>query len=429
MSNPNHILFIQFYEFLKKASATFNEKEELLLFPEQFEEEFRQQFPDLTDYKRSRGNIKLGKDKVGFPLFWSDQTFKERVNASDFSKDIGVLNIREETPRFFDAAEQTSFFKKEKAEKNFFFQNARTYFQLLDFLEKKNDHVKGEYEFVDFFNRGLNKIVFTSSEGQGRVILSFPRSVPSFDESVDYSLALQELREGFNENNKNLPVFIKNELISHLKRFPDEQKVHYLFTELGTIIDNAKVNFNVYLHELSIEKIKREYKEYKDKYFDQINSILGKLTGQVIALPLTILGAAYAIEKANVSIEVQIIILIAITLTTVLLVFFMHLYKSELEFIKQTFEKEYTTIRSSNFFLDHEEELKDFELIENHIRHRIRFVQNFIWGYYWIMTLFNLVLIGFILFNLKIPPLLILGVVGVLFLALMIVFWLVMLKN
>ena len=275
---------------------------------------------------------------------------------------------------------------------------------------------------MDFFNRGLNKIVFSSSEGQGRIILNFPRGIPPFDEAVDYAAPLRELREGFNEHNKNLPVFIKNELISHLKRFPDDQKMFRLFTEMDTIIDNAKVNFNVFLHELSIEKIKREYKEYKDKYFNQINSILGKLSGQVIALPVTILGAAYAIEKADVSMQVQVIILIAIALTSVLLVFFLRLYKSELEFISRTFEKEYATIRNSNFFLDHQDELEDFNLIERHIRGRIRFVRHFIGAYYWIMTLFNVVLIAFILLNLNISPLIVLAVAVLLLIALLLVF-------
>ena len=144
MNNPNYTRFTGLFEFLKEAGASFNEKDELILFPEKYEAEFAQRFPGLTAYETSRGQVRLDMNQTGFPLFWSDRSFLERAQPSDFNRDIGVLNLEDHAPRFFDQASQTGFLNFEKAEQSHFFRNAHAYFQLLDFLEKKNEHAKGE---------------------------------------------------------------------------------------------------------------------------------------------------------------------------------------------------------------------------------------------------------------------------------------------
>jgi len=422
MTKSNKSFFERLFSFLQRSSAQYDSKDELVSFPEDFEQTFQETFPTITNYSKGRGKIKFEKSVLPFPVFWTDDSFLQRVTPADLLQDIGIFNLAGDQPRFFDQKNQVAYFRGDRSNTHFF-SNTKAYFDLLAFLEQKNHHEKGDYEFVDFFNRGLQQVVFSSSEGQGRVILQFPQGVLHFDEQKDLHSAVEELKEGFIEQNKNLPVFFKNEIINHLKRVPEERKALNFFSELKTILDNARVNFNVYLHGLSIDKIKRDYKKYKDKYFEQINNILSKLTSQVIALPVTLIGAAYAIEKANVTVEVQVIILIAIVLTTVLLIYFLRLHKTDLVFIEETFTSEYKALRESDFFLEHEEELEDFDTMENHIRQRIKFVRSFLYVYFWIMCVFNLVLVGFILMNLKVSLLLVFIALLISLILLALAFW------
>lgn len=402
MAKDDVSLFSKLVVWALEHDINYDRNDSVLVFSEDKHKVFIQAFPD-TDPEVRHGQARVRLSTFSFRLFWDDHFFRKQARVNDFESDIGVLNLHKGPPRYWLARESSTFMlgkDKKGIEKqfNYFFINASAFLELRKFLKEKSEQKRtGEFEFVDFFDTVRNRAVFSSSEGKGRIIVKFPNHLPELPEDQDMSAGFTELQNAFKEDNKNFPVFVKNEIIAYLKYKPEQTKAVDLFAGLPTIMQNAKVNFNVFLHELSIEKIKRDYKEYKDKYFDQINKILGKLTNQILALPIALLGAAYAMEKAGVSKEVQLLIVLALVLTSIILVFFIQMYKSELDFTDELFKKEYQEIRESDFFKENQQELIDFNTIKSFIEQKIRFTGAFISAYYWIVMVFNFLLVFLIL--------------------------------
>ena len=61
--------------------------------------------------------------------------------------------------------------------------------------------------------------------------------------------------------------------------------MHNTTAELNEITNNARINFEIYLNNLSIDKIRKEYDEYKSKYFKDVSEILNNLTQKIIGFP------------------------------------------------------------------------------------------------------------------------------------------------
>src|SRR5690606_4683270 len=105
------------------------------------------------------------------------------------------------------------------------------------------------------------------------------------------------------------------------------------FEKLNEITNSARINFEIYLNNLSIDKIRKDYDEYKSKYFKDVSEILNNLTQKIICLPIFIATTLFAIEKVKESPIFLIIIIIAILITTIYLILLLRINFYDLKYI------------------------------------------------------------------------------------------------
>ncbi len=287
-------------------------------------------------------------------------------------------------------------------EDSYFFTNARCYFDLISFIDSKKSETEDAFHFVDYVNEGARKFVFTSLSDRGRVIVEYAKNVPLMNADFDYRTTVDEFKACFNEEGTHLPKFLKSSIIDNGSRFGKDERMYKIFEGLKDILYSAKVKFEIYINNLSIDKIVKEYEEYKSKYFKELTEILSNLTQKIIGLPLLIAGTLFAIEKVKDSVEFLWVLIVVTLVTNIYLVTLLKINFKELYHIEASVERDFRKLMENKFFDKFKSEKKPFERIRVRITDKSRALRTICESYYWILSVSNVVTIDLILSYLKI---------------------------
>ena len=304
----------------------------------------------------------------------------------------------------------------------YFFSNALAYDNFMSFLKGLYNDDEEVFQFIDYVNDASLKIVFTSLADRSRLIINY-KKVPLFDADIDYSYGLVQFKECFANQDQNLQKFLKSSLIKYCSRYDKEDRNKLLFQNLNSIIEDAKMTFEIYINNLSIDKIKKDYDEYKSKYFNEASDILKKITQQIIGFPIVISSTLFAIEKVKDNDIFLGIASIVIFITTFYLILLLSMNFKDLNYIKVFVIRDFNSLKGNAFFGEFPEQLKTFEDIRKRIIQRIDKLILICDIYYWVLNLSNTAIICMILYYLKFKT------VGILFFALFILFVLILSKN
>ena len=302
-------------------------------------------------------------------------------------------------------------------------QNAKTYLEFQIFLKNQEKELDGTFHFVDSYNMDLRKIIFVSLSEKGRLNITYGISIPLFDEAQDFSRGFERYIACFSDENTSLTKFLKSATINLVSNFPTESRFKQYFESLNEIVDKARMNFEVYLNELSIDKIKKDYDEVKSKYFNGLSDILSKLSQNIIALPIGIAAILFAIEKIKVIPTFLYLLIAAILITSIYISLLLRVHFSDLIYIQKVFNYDYSLLIENNFFKKYPRETTLFCEIKDRINDRVKFLKLVIESYFWIMNLANLFILSLLLSYLKIPE------TGILFIAIAIIIALSFARN
>ncbi|SEQ59140.1 hypothetical protein [Flavobacterium frigoris] len=283
-------------------------------------------------------------------------------------------------------------------ENNFFFSNSRSFYEFIEFIKSQEMDSDEAFHFVDYVNKTNRKIVFTSLSEKGRLIINYFNEIHSFDSKINYSISLEEFKSCFIKENLHLPKFLKNSIIEFSSKSKKEIRVNELFENLDKIIKNAKINFEIYLNNLSIDSIKKEYDEYKTKYFKEISDILSNITQKIIGLPIVIATTLFALEKIQISVQFLLMIIITILVTNIYLILLLKINFNDLSYIKTIAERDYKKIISNKFFAVFPEEREYFTEIKTRLDTRVKQLKNICETYFWIIGITNIGL-NILIFN------------------------------
>lgn len=153
---------------------------------------------------------------------------------------------------------------------------------------------------------------------------------------------------------------------------------------------------------MSIDKIRKEYDEYKSKYFKDVSEILNNLTQKIIGLPILIGTTLFAIEKVKESPEFLIILIITILITNIYLILLLKINFNDLSYIDIISNQDFKTLKENNFFIKYPKELDIFTKIKSRITKRVNHLRLICESYYWILGISNILIIGLIFHYLSI---------------------------
>ncbi|WP_121967251.1 hypothetical protein [Myroides sp. N17-2] len=352
-------------------------------------------FDDLgIKYEKIR-NETLSVEKKSLPMsVYSDFKSYLKISEINVSKSVLILNINS-LP--YSLIEDKTYINFEQEDENYFFKNAISFNDFIEYLKTHAPDTDETFIFIDYLNDISRKIVLTSLADKGRLIIKYHNHVQNFNENIDLSISLVDFKKCFDEQNYHLPKFLKSSIIEYASRFDADTRIFKIYETLGEIVDKAKINFEVYLNNLSIDKIRKEYDDYKSKYFKDVSEILNNLTHKIIGLPIFISTILFAVEKSKDSVLFLVFLILIILITNLYVVLLLKINVDDLTYIKKIVNQDFDALKENNFFTKYPKELVFFTKIKSHILKRVDYLRVICESYFWVLGLANISIIALIL--------------------------------
>lgn len=340
--------------------------------------------------EKIQNKLRLLTKSIKVKIFKSLDEFLYTVEIKD---DSNFLIIDSENPiSYFDSNTYENF----KPSSSHIVTNLKSYLDFLSLLKKHESETDDAFHFVDSYNKDLRRISFVSLSEHGRLNITYGLQAPNFDSSKDLRIGFEKFKSCFDNENKSLVKFLKSATISVASNFSSDVRLKTLFESLDDVVYRARVNFEVYLNNLSIDKIKKDYDEVKSKYFNSLSDILSNLSQKILALPIGIAAILFAIDRIDDSDFFLLFLLTTIIITSIYLSLLLRVHFKDLLYISRIFHYDYETLLANNFFSKYPDETKLFEEIKTRISDRISFLKIIVESYYWIMNISNIVIIHII---------------------------------
>ena len=368
---------------------------------------------ELYDFK-----LRLKIEDLPFFFYWGEQDFRDKIftkNGATFNRsfdsDLAVINQENSQIEnyFFDGKNKKTFVDLAEDPNNFLFLNSRAYIAFIQFLSQKEHQEDAFFYFVDHFSWEKDEIVFVSAQKEGKLTIPFPRVIPEFDQKINYSIRLKNFIDSFPDNDKTqkLPKFIKAELFKQLAVKPKSERLMAWISSMDEILNVANQNFEVYLADVSMSNVKKQYIETKDKYFAQLRDILGKITSQIVALPVSTSAVAlvsYTLPKTydqNFSLS---IIAGAFGIYTFFALHLLKLYLNDIDDSAEQISFDFKSLDTDDFFAKFKDEKQYFADIKTKLERKMSIMRNTIWVYIALLVFTNCLLLYKILAEIIIYP-------------------------
>lgn len=327
------------------------------------------------------GKVEFEKDQLPFSLFDTKEEFFATVHKRHLTKDV-VIRAFDGSPYYHSSTTGVAQLGTTPVH-DYLVPNAVVYFHFLELLENLSQAESVSFEFVDKFSRTAGRVTFAAPVDKKKVVLSFPvTGLPHID-PIDYSRAFAEFEENLRSEKNVLPGLTKSALIGKLCALGSTVGVPEFFRHLEAILGEAKLNFGVYIHELSLESIQKDYRNFRKEYFKEQNEIISKLTSQLIALPVSLAGSAFAVYKLNEYPAAIYVILVGIVFYGLYSSHVAKLFWEDAKNLERVSQDDYEYIRSNEFFAKHDNELKEFKRAYEWVERRLRKIKGSIHMYYY----------------------------------------------
>lgn len=320
-------------------------------------------------FENQNSLIEIERTNLPFAFFEDINEFQLQIKLADFEKPIIIKSFSNNNSVYYSEKHETSKINKLPFD-NFLFQNTKIFLESIAYFKSKYHENELNFEFIDDFSVSNCAITFSSISEKKRIKFMFsPTGVIELKSKDDYTIKFNEFVSLMNES-KQYPVFIKKSLIKNLLNSSINPYITF-FEKLDLIILEAKLDFNVYLHELSIDKIKADYNDYKQRYFSSQNEILNKLTNQIIAVPLSISATVFAISRLEGKVLPLFIVcfglLCYIGYVSLLIKFFVR----DIHNLNSQSNHDYKNLSDQSFFRENKNELIYFQHVKTSIDNRL----------------------------------------------------------
>lgn len=339
--------------------------------------------------------IRIDKNSIDISIFSSLNEFR-RSKLSHLKKSIFII----EDDIVYSFIEQKTYINFSLSNSNLF-TNLFAYNDFINFLKEQEKELDGTFHFIDSYNKDFRKIVLVSISEKSRLTINYPPEFPELDNSKNFGISLKRFKDCFEEKNTSLVRFLKTATINTVNTSNSDNKLKFFFENIDSIVDKARINFEVYLNELSVDKIKSDYDNLKSKYFDGLSEILSKVSQKIIALPISVSALLFAIEKVK-DISTYLYILISIIIaTSIFISTLLKMHYNDISYIYKIFYSDYKALIENNFFFNYPKEKEMFEEIRNRIDNRVLMLKIIIESFFWLLNISNIILIDLLLNNLN----------------------------
>ncbi|WP_127025019.1 hypothetical protein [Flagellimonas beolgyonensis] len=330
----------------------------------------------------------------GIDIFDSRSNFSKAYKSLDSSKNYLIFD--NQSKQFISWVEGNVYKSNDRSSDEFFFSNI---FNFKEFEKKwieigKEANLSDEdFSFIDYYN--IQRETFLLSTISNKIQVKQPTFFPETDE--DLSNRLDLFHSCFNiDSKKQFPKFIKKNLIESISEYGSEERLIQSFLKFDKIYEKADLDFQVYLNDISIDKLRDEYEDFKRESLMPFSEITSSLTIKILSVPIAFSAILFSLSRISNPV-LQIGVIFSLLLSSIILNFSLKNHFSDLIAIYRLFGKKVKKIGEHNFFVKNPREKSEIREVITHIVEKVRYSQRFIWSYFIISSLLFLFVCVFFL--------------------------------
>lgn len=335
-NNNNHLIniLIDDLDKLSKSSFTrFNGRE--LIINQSESPNLINSFSSLLNKVESLPNQKLSilltetkLDKVFF--FYNEKDFINRCKLSilDFeNSDIVFIN-----PQGVDSNQRTN-----SRVTNLFSKNYLSYKEILSFFREKSE--------FRTFDDSTSRVFTIVSKAYGVFKIGYELPDFKFFYGINLENKFNRLKEEFSK--KEFIQFFKEIVVTSVHNKKESDRFKTIIRQLDSIIDLTSKDYEAYVSNFAIDKIKANFKEERESYFENIDRNIGSIEKQVVSFPLTFAASIFAVYKVQEKAGVILLILLAYLLYSIIAILILRMTSYNVKCLKSDVNEEQNKIKNS----------------------------------------------------------------------------------
>lgn len=199
-------------------------------------------------------------------------------------------------------------------------------------------------EFSHFHNDTSKNFTIISKEyGIFQVGYILPKY--EFFYSLNLDGKLERLKNDFQK--KEFVQFFKEVVVTSVHSTVERERFQTLLKQLNSIIDLTSKDYEAYVSNFAIDKIKSEFREEREIYFENIDRSISSIGKQVVSFPLTFAASVFASYKVQDNPGVILLILVAYFLYSVIAILILRMTSYNVSCLKSDVLAEEKEIKSA----------------------------------------------------------------------------------
>ncbi|MBB6236765.1 hypothetical protein HDC90_001380 [Pedobacter sp. AK013] len=300
-------------------------------------------------FQEESGNILVASkdaETTGVSIYGSyEMLFQQLYENDDPDRSLLVLNPTRNDFFFYEKSSgDATVIDEGRIIETFYLHNYRLYLPLLKLFRNNRS-------LTEFDDAILRKMLMIEN-GKEKNLINISYKIFDqlvFSKKVDFDfIELQKWVEYNNTpNHQEWISSFKHNVVFFISSQADENRTFTeIFLNLPFLIANTTRDYNIFMSGFSFEKISRELKDEKRKYFEDLNQAQDKIKSQVIAVPLSIGTSIYAFFQMEADIRTFYFILAMVGIYIFFICWYLYLYDRDLIKLSSEIKEETETFQT-----------------------------------------------------------------------------------
>ncbi len=277
--------------------------------------------------------------------------FKFYYNEENF---VSIFDIQEENSNHLILKAQYSRSSDNRIQSSkLFTENFIQFYEIKKYLSNNHD-------FTPFVDESNNSFTIISKQNG---IFTVGYTLPSFKFFYEKEMSgkLDLLKSNFSK--KEFIHFFKENVITVIHSYGESLRFSALLENLEALISLTDRDYETYVESFAFDKVKTEFKEERQKYFEDIDKNIDSISKQVVSFPLTFAASVFASYKVKNDPKILLLILIAYLLYTIIAFLILRITKYNISCLNEDVLEEEKLIKTS-YNKIYEDFKRDFEKIK-----------------------------------------------------------------
>lgn len=172
-------------------------------------------------------------------------------------------------------------------------------------------------------------------------------TLPDYSYFYNINIAHKSERLKKELEKKEFIQFFKEIIVTSVHSTDEKNRFNVIINQLDSIIDLTTKDYEAYVSNFAIDKIKSDFKQERELYFESIDRSISSIEKQVVAFPLTFAASVFASYKVQDKPGVLLLILVAYLLYTIVAYLILSMTAYNVRCLRKDVESEKKAIKNA----------------------------------------------------------------------------------